>query len=145
MAILRPFLAIFCQLYEYLSQNWGSDDHFEVLEGPKSYLVQKLWHKMQIFPFPDLANSKWWMAVLWPFIPFFRQLCFHQSQNWGSDGHFECLTSLNLNWFKSYDTKCKCFHFQTWLTHEKIATDKWPFYDHFWPYFRKLCFFFHKT
>ena len=31
MAALRQFLAIlFCQLHEYLSQNWVSDDHFEV-------------------------------------------------------------------------------------------------------------------
>ena len=22
-----------------------------------------------------------------------------------------CLRSLNINWFKTYDTKCKCFHF----------------------------------
>ena len=43
----------------------------------------------------------------------------------------KCLTSLNLNWFKSYDTKCNYFRFRTWLTHEKIATDKWLFYDHF--------------
>ena len=37
----------FCQLYVYLSQNWDSDGHFEVLYESESYLVQKLWHKMQ--------------------------------------------------------------------------------------------------
>ena len=37
----------FCQLYVYLSQNWGSDSRFEMLFTSKSYLVQKLWHKTQ--------------------------------------------------------------------------------------------------
>ena len=31
MAVLRPLLVIFCQLHKHLSQNWGSDGHFEVL------------------------------------------------------------------------------------------------------------------
>ena len=31
---------------------------------------------------------------------------FFFTQNWGSEGHFEGQSSLNLNWFKSYDTKC---------------------------------------
>ena len=30
------------------SQNWGSDNHFDVLNKPRFWLVQKLWHKMQI-------------------------------------------------------------------------------------------------
>ena len=29
-------------------------------------------------------------------------------------------------------------HAQPWLTHKKIATDKWPFYDNFWPFFHQL-------
>ena len=45
----RQFL---CLMYVYLSQNWGSDGHFNMLNGSKFWLVQKLWHKMQIFPFP---------------------------------------------------------------------------------------------
>ena len=35
MAILGPYLAIFGQLYAYLSQNWGSDDQFELLDETK--------------------------------------------------------------------------------------------------------------
>ena len=35
MAILGPYLAIFGQLYVYLSQNWGSDDQFELLDETK--------------------------------------------------------------------------------------------------------------
>ena len=42
-----PFL---CQLYENLSQNRDSDGHFEVLNKSESWLVQQLWHKMQIKP-----------------------------------------------------------------------------------------------
>ena len=41
----------FCHMSEYLSQNWGSDGHFEVLNGSKFWLGQKLWHELQIFPF----------------------------------------------------------------------------------------------
>ena len=39
------------QLYTHLSQNFGSDSHFDVLNRSKSWLVQRLWHKIQIFPF----------------------------------------------------------------------------------------------
>ena len=35
--ILRSLPAIFCQLYEHLSQNWGSGSHFKVLSRPKFY------------------------------------------------------------------------------------------------------------
>ena len=47
MAVLQPFLAIFCQLYTNLLQKWGSDSHFEELNKSKSQLVQKLWYKTQ--------------------------------------------------------------------------------------------------
>ena len=36
----------FCHMNVYLSQNWGSDGHFEMLNGSKSWLVQKLWPQM---------------------------------------------------------------------------------------------------
>ena len=53
-----------------------------------------------------------------------------------------CLTSLNpiLSIVMTQNANMY-FHFRSRLTREKIATDKkWPFYDHFWPYFRQLCF-----
>jgi hypothetical protein len=50
------FQAFFDQLYEYLSQNWGSDDHFDVPYESRLWLVQKSWHKMQIFPFLFFYN-----------------------------------------------------------------------------------------
>ena len=47
-----------CPLYDHswpffrhLSQNWGSDGHFEVLNRSYLWLVEKLWRKTQIFPF----------------------------------------------------------------------------------------------
>ena len=46
----------FCQLYGYLSQKWDSDGHFQVLNRSKYWLVQRLWHKMQIFPFPFFCD-----------------------------------------------------------------------------------------
>ena len=50
------FRTIFCHMYGHPSQNWGSDGHFEVLNWSKFWLVQKLWHKMQIFPFPFFCD-----------------------------------------------------------------------------------------
>ena len=43
-------------LYIHHSQNWDSDDYFEVHNGSKSQLVQKLWYKMQIFLFFSTPN-----------------------------------------------------------------------------------------
>ena len=42
------FWPFFCHMYD---QNWGSDGHFEVLNRSYLWLVEKLWHKTQIFPF----------------------------------------------------------------------------------------------
>ena len=49
----RPFV---CHMYVHLPQNWGSDGHFELLHWSKLWLVQKLWHKTQIFPFPFFCD-----------------------------------------------------------------------------------------
>ena len=45
------FWPFFCNMYVHLSQNWGSDGHFEVLNRSYLSLVQKLLHKTQIFPY----------------------------------------------------------------------------------------------
>ena len=53
LAILPSFQVSFCQLHEHVSQNLGSDSHFEDLNMSKSakcQLNQKLQHKLQIFP-----------------------------------------------------------------------------------------------
>ena len=42
----------FCHMCVYLSQNWGSDGHCEVLNRSSLWLVEKFWRKTQIFPFP---------------------------------------------------------------------------------------------
>ena len=59
------FWPFFCQLYTHLSQNWGSDGHFDVLNRSKIWLVQRLWPKMQIFPFSFFCNfvQKHWFAI----------------------------------------------------------------------------------
>ena len=44
-SLFHHFWSFCCQLYVYLSQNCGSDGHFEVLNRSISYLVQKLCHK----------------------------------------------------------------------------------------------------
>ena len=46
-----PLLPFFDHFWPFFWQNWGSDGHFEVLNGSEPQLVQKLWHKMQIYFF----------------------------------------------------------------------------------------------
>ena len=82
-----------CQLNVYLSQNWGSDSHFDVLDKSKSYFVQKLWHIMQIFPYLDLANFRkngnYSMAILWQFLEYLQFCFFTKSQKKkSSEPHF---------------------------------------------------------
>jgi hypothetical protein len=56
-----------------------------------------------------------------------------------------CLTGLNLDWFKSYGLRCSLRPRASLTNFQKIATDKWPFSDHIWPFFPKYMFIFHKT
>ena len=41
------FWPLFCHMYVHLSQNWGSDSHFKVLNRSYLWLVQNLWQKTQ--------------------------------------------------------------------------------------------------
>ena len=67
--------------------------------------------KRSLRPIATLAKWQKIATDKWPFYDhfwlFFHQLYVHLSQNWGSDGHFRCWLSLNLNWYKCYDTKSK--------------------------------------
>ena len=62
-----------------------------------------------------LANSQKIATDNWPFCdhiwPFFASCMFIFHKTEVQKVIFMCLTSLNLNWFKSYDTKYKYFHF----------------------------------
>ena len=49
-----------------------------------------------------------------------------------------CLMGLNLDWVKSYSLRCSLRPRASSVNSQKIATDKWPFYDHIWPFFRQL-------
>ena len=80
-----PFLTIFRHMHVHLSQNWGSDGPYEVINRSYLWLVQKLWHEMQIFLFLF-------------FLPFFCHMHVHLSQNWGSNGHFEVLNGSKSWW-----------------------------------------------
>ena len=53
-----------------------------------------------------------------------------------------CSAGLNFDWFKKYGLKCVCVQGYE-LT--KIETDKWPFYDPFWPIFANYMLIFHKS
>ena len=56
-----------------------------------------------------------------------------------------CLTGLKLIWFKSYDTKPKMQKTHTSANSPKFESDKWPFYNRFWPIFANYMNIFHKT
>ena len=45
------FWPFFHHMHVHLSQNWGSDGHFEVLNKSYLWLGQILWPKTKIFPF----------------------------------------------------------------------------------------------
>ena len=86
MAVLWPLLAIFWQLCDYITQNWDSDGHFEVLNRSKPWLIQKLWLKMQIFPFPffcDIVEKN--AFVFFAFLHFCFVLCHNCCTNHDSD------------------------------------------------------------
>ena len=77
----RPF---FWPLYNHISQFWGSDCHFEVLNRSKPWLIQKLWLKMQIFPsIWDIVEKKY-ICVFCIFVSF-CVLCHNCCTNHDSD------------------------------------------------------------
>ena len=63
MVILRQFLAIFCQLYKHLLQNWDLDSHFEGLYKSKSFIwLAKKWMEMVVKrPF----TSQFWIETIY--------------------------------------------------------------------------------
>ena len=56
-----------------------------------------------------------------------------------------CLMGLNLDWFKIYGLWCKWRPCACLANFQKIATDKWSFYYHIWPFFASCVLIFHKT
>ena len=56
-----------------------------------------------------------------------------------------CLMGLNLDYFKMYGLWCKWRPCACLANFQKIATDKWSFYYHIWPFFANCVLIFHKT
>ena len=52
---------------------------------------------------------------------------------------------VNLNWFKSYGLRCSKRPRKCSVNSKNVATDKWLFYDHVWPFFTKDMVIFYKT
>ena len=59
--------------------------------------------------------------------------------------NLRCLMGINLNWFKSSGLRCSERLCKCSVNSKNVATDKWPFYDHVWPFFAKYMVIFHKT
>ena len=55
------------------------------------------------------------------------------------------LTDLNLDWVKSYGLRCSLRPRESSANTQKIATDRWLFLDHIWPFFANYILVFYKT
>ena len=75
-----------------------------MLTGSKSKLVQNLGHKVQIFPFQDLAiaNYKWPFTTIYAIV--LETMSSSLKKTEVQTIILRCLTSLKLNWSKIYDT-----------------------------------------
>ena len=86
------------------------------------------------------------MAPLGPFLVVFCQRYLYVSKTDIQTVILMCLMGQNLNWLKSYDTKCT-LKLQRILAKSEIDhwSDIWPFYNHLWPFLCKSHEIFHKT
>ena len=126
LAILPAFLVIFCQLHEHLSQNLGSNGHFEDPNLSKSQLNQKLRYKIQIFPIQFFFNFVRKKTESLRFINgSFMTISGHFSANCIKIFHktevqtiiLRYLVSLNLNWISSNTILAKILIFSCLETH----------------------------
>ena len=94
LAILGPFLVIFCQLHNNLSQELSADSHFEVQNMSKFDWIKSYTIKQKLFCFHlfQFWQKKVWKSMThkWPFFDHFWslicQLHDNLSQNLGPDG-----------------------------------------------------------
>ena len=98
LAILQSFLAIFCKLHYYISQNLGAESYFEGLNMSKFQLDQNLWYQSQIVLTSACFNFwrkiwKFQKRTCWDhFWSLFLGTNKHTSQNWDLNSHFEVLS-----------------------------------------------------
>ena len=88
-------------------------------------------------------------TIKWPFYdhfwPFFANCMVIFRKTEVQTVILRCLTGLHLDWFIHYGLRCKWRPCTCLANSQKIATDKWPFYDHIWPFFANYMLIFHKT
>ena len=104
ISIFYHFWPFFHQLNVHLLQNWGSDGHFEVLNGSKSWIFKIL----QLFffwgiktPFGTLFRPKWpFYNHLWSLFANYIDI-FHKTEIQAVILRY--VGCLNLNWIKSCD------------------------------------------
>ena len=118
-----------------------------MLNRSTSWLFQKLWPHMRLHA--SLANSQKIATDKWPCtdqnLPFFANyiLIFHKTEI--QTIILRCITCLNLYWFKNYGLRCNLRPKASSVSFQKIATDKWPFYNQIWSFFVNHMVIFHKT
>jgi hypothetical protein len=77
------------------------------------------------------------MAILRPFLAIFANCMFILHKTVVQTVILRCLTGLHLDWFKRYGLSL--------ANSQKMATDKWPFYDPIWPFSANCMFIVNKT
>ena len=78
------------------------------------------------------------MPILQPFLAIFPPTVSLSFTKMRFSSHFEVLNCVSLDWFKSYDLRCSLRPCASSANSQKIATNKWQFYDHIWPFFCQL-------
>ena len=81
--------------------------------------------RITIVRFEMKVTHEWLLYEhFWPFFAF-CMVIFHKTEI--QTVILRCLTSLNLNWFKSNGLRCSLRPNTVSANLQKLATDKWPF------------------
>ena len=117
----------------HFSQNWGSDGHFEVLNGSKFWLVQKLWHKTKIFPFPFFAIL-YKNTHLRLFMICHHKIPLSKHELSGKNTYFRCFIVIIIKYL---------FYQLVWIQTQKVSFQK--FFATLWDIWLQLVHFIRYT
>ena len=112
MTFIRPLMASFSPIV-FLSFTklrfwwsfWGTE-RVKILIGSKVMASDVTWGWVQVRQTPKIITTDRWPCAYHTW-PFFANCIFIFQKTEIQTVILRCLTSLNLNWYKSYDTKCR--------------------------------------